>query len=58
MIKAVGLVKINDEVKMIDSFIAVMDFLEAMGYEIDKLTIQEVADIRYDILEVLKGHEG
>lgn len=58
MIKAVGLVKVNDEVKITDSFIAVMDFLEAMGYEIDKLTIQEVADIRYDILEVLKGHEG
>jgi hypothetical protein len=58
MIKAVGLVKVNDKVKIADSFIAVMDFLEAMGYEIDKLTIQEVADIRYDILEVLKGHEG
>jgi hypothetical protein len=58
MIKAVGLVKVNDKVKITDSFIAVMDFLEAMGYETDKLTIQEVADIRYDILEVLKGHEG
>lgn len=58
MIKAVGLVKVNDKVKIADSFIAVMDFLEAMGYETDKLTIQEVADIRYDILEVLKGHEG
>ena len=58
MIKAVGLVKVNDKVKIADSFIAVMDFLKAMGYETDKLTIQEVADIRYDILEVLKGHEG
>ena len=46
------------DVNTVDQFIAVMDFLKAMGYEIDKLTIQEVADIRYNILEVLKGHEG
>lgn len=58
MVKAVGLVKVNDKVKIADSFIAIMDMLKVMGYETDKLTIQEVADIRYDILEVLKGHEG
>jgi hypothetical protein len=58
MVKAVGLVKVNDKVNIADSFIAVMDMLNVMGYETDKLTIQEVANIRYDILEVLKGHEG
>jgi hypothetical protein len=50
--------KVVEEVNVLDQFVAVMDFLKAMGYETDKLTIQEVADIRYDILEVLKGHEG
>jgi hypothetical protein len=45
------------EVNTVDEFQAVMDLLGKLGYETDKLTIMEVAEIRYDVLKAIKGIE-
>jgi hypothetical protein len=38
------------EVKMIDQFVAMMEFLKAMGYETSELSALDVATLRYDVL--------
>jgi hypothetical protein len=43
------------EVSIVDEFQAVMDLLDALGYETDQLTVDEVATIRYDILKIIKA---
>jgi hypothetical protein len=43
------------EVSIVDEFQAVMDLLSALGYETDQLTVDEVAEIRYDILKIIKA---
>jgi hypothetical protein len=45
-----NLVKVK-EVKTIDQFQAVMTFLESMGIEVSELTIEEVAEIKSNLLK-------
>ena len=42
------------DVNTVEQFIAVMDFLEAMGYNKDKLTIAEVFDLRRNMINVVE----
>jgi hypothetical protein len=43
------------EVSIVDEFQAVMDMLDALGYETDQLTVNEVAAIRHEILKIIKA---
>lgn len=45
------------EVKSIDQFVAVMDFLEAMGYDTSKLTTLDVAVLKADIIGAIEAAE-
>ena len=45
------------EINVVEEYIAIMDCIKALGYETDKLTIMEVAEIRYDVLKAIKGIE-
>jgi hypothetical protein len=47
-----NLEKLN-EVSNIDQFIAVMDFLKAMGYDTSKLTALDVAVLKSDIIRAI-----
>jgi len=46
-----------NEVSTIDQFIAVMDFLNAMGYNTDGLTVLEAACVKHDIIKAIEGCE-
>jgi hypothetical protein len=45
------------EVTSIDQFVAVMDFLEAMGYDTSKLTTLDVAVLKADIIGAIGAAE-
>ena len=45
------------EVKAIDQFVAVMDFLDAMGYDTSELTTLDVAVLKADIIEAIEAAE-
>mgnify|MGYP000088063096 CR=1 FL=1 len=45
------------EVSTIDQFFAVMDFLNAMGYDTNGLTVLEAAGIKHDLVEAIEGFE-
>jgi hypothetical protein len=42
------------DVNTVDQIIAVMDFLEAMGYDNNKLTVAEVIDLRRNMVNVVE----
>jgi hypothetical protein len=46
-----------NEVSMIDQFIAVMDFLNAMGYNTESLTLLEAAFLKHGIVKAIEGCE-
>ena len=46
-----------NEVTAIDQFLALMDFLNAMGYNTEGLTVLEAAQIKYDIVNVIERPE-
>jgi hypothetical protein len=48
--------KVN-KVSAIDQFIAVMDFLNAMGYDTSKLTVMDAASLKYDIVKAINESE-
>ena len=45
------------EVSAIDQFIAVMDFLNTMGYDTSKLTMLNTSQLKYDIIKTIEGCE-
>lgn len=45
------------EVTAIDQFIAVMDFLNAMGYDTSKLTLLDAAVLKADIVGAIETAE-
>ena len=45
------------EITMINRFIAITDLLENLGYETSKLTVMDIANIRYDILKSIESLE-
>jgi hypothetical protein len=45
------------EVSNIDQFIAVMDFLKAMGYETSKLNVMDVTYLKSDIVRAIDNLE-
>ena len=45
------------EITMIKQFIAITDLLENLGYETSKLTVMDIANIRYDILKSIENLE-
>jgi hypothetical protein len=45
------------EVSAVDQFMAVMDFLNAMGYNTSKLTMLNVSQLKYDIIKAIEGCE-
>jgi hypothetical protein len=45
------------EVKMIDQFVAMMEFLKAMGYDTSELSALDVATLRYDVLYTIDNCE-
>ena len=45
------------EVSHIDQFMAVMDMLVALGYDTSQLSILEVAQLKYDILNAIGTSE-
>ena len=45
------------EVSTIDQFFAVMDFLNAMGYDTNGLTVLEAAGIKHDLVRAIEGCE-
>jgi hypothetical protein len=45
------------EITMINQFIAITDLLENLGYETSKLTVMDIANIRYDILKSIESLE-
>ena len=49
--------KVVKEVKAIDRFVALMDYLEAMGYDTSKLTTLDVAALNYDIARAIEDCE-
>jgi hypothetical protein len=49
--------KLN-EVSNIDQFIAVMDFLKAMGYDTSKLNVMDVAYLKSDIVRAIDSCEN
>ena len=49
--------KVVKEVKSIDQFVAVMDFLGAMGYDTSSLTTLDVAVLKADIIGAIEVAE-
>jgi hypothetical protein len=45
------------EVNAMDQFIAVMDLLNALGYETGQLTILDAAQLKYDIIKAIESSE-
>ena len=45
------------EVKAIDQFVAVMDFLDAMGYDTSSLTTLDVAVLKSDVIGAIETAE-
>jgi len=45
------------EVSNIDQFIAIMDMLVALGYDTSQLSILDVAQLKYDILNAIDASE-
>jgi hypothetical protein len=45
--------KVVEEVNVLDQFVAVMDFLKAMGYDTSKLTALDVAVLKSDITRAI-----
>ena len=45
------------EVSNIDQFIAVMDFLKAMGYDTSKLSVMDAVYLRGDIVRAIENCE-
>lgn len=45
------------EVNVADQFIAIMDMLQALGYETSGLTILDVASIKHDVLKAIDAAE-
>lgn len=45
------------EVSHIDQFMAIMDMLAALGYDTSQLSILDVAQLKYDILNVINASE-
>jgi hypothetical protein len=45
------------EVSNIDQFIAVMDFLKAMGYDTSKLNVMDVTYLKGDIVRAIDNSE-
>jgi hypothetical protein len=45
------------EVNAMDQFIAVMDLLNALGYETGQLTILDAAQLKYDIIKAIEASE-
>lgn len=46
------------EVSAIDQFIAVMDFLDVMGYDTSKLTMLNASQLKYDIIKAIENCEA
>jgi len=46
-----------EEVSNIDQFIAVMEFLKAMGYETSELNVMDVAYLKSDIVRAIENCE-
>jgi len=49
--------RVVKEVKAIDQFIAVMEFLNAMGYDTSKLTLLDAAVLKADIIGAIETAE-
>ena len=49
--------KVVEEVNVLDQFVAVMDFLKAMGYDTSKLTVLDVAVLKSDITRAIEMAE-
>lgn len=49
--------EIVKEVKLLDQVIAVMDFLEALGYDNTKLTAQDVVVLKSDLIKTIESAE-
>jgi hypothetical protein len=45
------------EVNIVDEFQAAINLLDALGYETDQLTVNEVATIRLEIFKIIKSIE-
>jgi hypothetical protein len=45
------------EVGITDEFLAVMDLLDALGYETSKLTMLDMSQIKYDVMKAIDGFE-
>ena len=45
------------EVSAIYQFIAVMDFLNTMGYDTSKLSVMDAASLKYDIVKAINESE-
>ena len=45
------------EINVADQFIAIMDMLQALGYETSGLTILDVASIKHDVLKAIDTAE-
>ena len=45
------------EVSHIDQFMAIMDMLAALGYDTSQLSILDVAQLKYDILNAIDASE-
>jgi hypothetical protein len=43
------------EINVVEEYIAIIDLLNALGYETEQLTIMEVATIKHDVLKAIKG---
>ena len=51
-----NLVKIK-EVNAVDQFIAVMDFLKAVGYDTSKLSVMDIMYLKHDIIAAIEKCE-
>ena len=49
--------RVVKEVTAIDQFIAVMDFLNAMGYDTSKLTLLDATVLKADIIKTIETAE-
>ncbi len=45
------------DVNVMDQFIAVMDFLKAMGYDTSKLSVMDAAYLKSDIVRAIENCE-
>lgn len=43
------------EINVVEEYTAIMDLLGALGYKTEQLTISQVATIKHDILQAIKG---